>query len=63
MLPELLYNSGNGMVELRMVGRVIRSYKITQPTIWLSYEKKADFFPRRGRVIVLIGLVMERCDG
>ena len=59
MLPELQYNSGNGMVELRNVGRVIRSYTITQTTLWLSYEKTADLFPRHGRVIVLDGLVME----
>jgi len=47
------------MVELRNVGRVIRSYTITQTTLWLSYEKTADLFPRHGRVIVLDGLVME----
>jgi len=51
------------MVELKNVGRVIKSYTITQTTLWLSYDKTADLFPRHGRVIFLDGLVMEWCDG
>jgi len=58
MLPQLYYNSSNGMAELRNVVRVIRSYTITQTMLWLSYEKTADLFPRHGRVIFLDGLVI-----